>query len=148
MSARGQIIASARDMLAAKLGPNAAGIFREVRKGPWHPTLACSRPCLWVCDVGQTADKHFDDALKLRLKMLLVLDLEDDFTNPASFEKWQGVVDLLIEVFEQWNPLQFSRELIEYVDDDPMEVTFQSGSSRYIWTLNEEIVYMRHFGKQ
>jgi hypothetical protein len=147
-SLRGRILEAIRARCEKRWGPNSdKPLFRETRLGPWEAGQAVMQR-LTVLDNGQEMQgiQSMDDR-NLKLKIQLILDLEDNWARDGKAVEWSDNIHAIIRDIQNWLPDGCGVIRLEYVGDDPATVVFNGGAAMAeIWVIDFECVYFDDFG--
>lgn len=150
---RTRILEAVRARLEAKFGAHGTikQLLRVVVRSPWKPG-GTVRPKGWVVDTGvKRGGGAASDETKNRTgSFQVILDLKADWDRDASMDDWTEHVER-ISVDLQNAGVGAGCSRLDYLSDDPVEVTLTKGPAQFVWVIEFEYDYAvecGEFGKQ
>lgn len=146
---RPKILEAVTKRIRDLFGPDAPrNLFRKVRRGAWRPG-GISRPSCTVVDDGSSVVRQIrdmdqapsDGSHDIELKVMLVLELEENWDREETFNDWTNNVSEIIRSIANWRPTGCGVLEVKYRDDDPFTVEYSDGASRELWIINFNILY-------
>jgi hypothetical protein len=128
-------------------GGSEARLFRNTWRRPWLPGNII-RPACTIVDDGQRKEGDSDTTCRdLIVKPKLVIDLAENWERQEPLQDWSDSVQKIIKHLVNWMPPGCGVERYEYIDDDPLDVLLQAGTSESIWVIRFEVKYQEFFGE-
>jgi hypothetical protein len=154
LDTRSAILDGVRDVLAAGFGPSATveadRILRAVTLGPWTGHDGTNLPKATVIDGGQARDtsRQVEGGDYLKLRVRIILDLQDNWDREATMPKWSAVVQRMIASTALLSVTNVAIEVVDYVEDNPWEFIIGSASALADWVIEIEVTYFEGYGSE
>ena len=154
LDSRSAILDGVRDMLVTYFGPAAAitadRVLRAATLGPWTGHDGVSLPKATVLDGGQSRDesRQIDGGDYLKLRVRIVLDLEDNWDREATMQTWSGIVQRIVAKSCLLSVSGVAVEVVDYIGDNPWEFMIGSASALADWVIDLDVVYFDGWGSQ
>ncbi|GEM_PF-2632335 len=114
--------------------------FRKAFTTPWKPEEKM-RPSFHVEDDGASRDGSSASETEkgFEARMLIVLNLKDDYSRTANYERVVKVVEDIILNLQNRCSIGPGVFRVNYVSDDPLRVQLSKGAAEHIWTIQFEV---------